>query len=264
MSSSSAAPKRLDHGSYTVAWISPLEVEQLAAFEMLDEEHQALPQSSRDHNVYKLGRIANHNIVIAGLHHAGNAPAATVVAQMRMTFPNLKYGLLVGIGGGVPRKTSSGWIRLGHVVVGTPNRRHSGVVQYDYGKAYSDGKFERTGALAPPPVALLNAAQALAIHRDRASVDPVWQDTKRIPAARRRLRRFAYPGAENDRLYRPDYLHRQPGRTCAECGCNDKKRVQIPDQYDDDRDAGPFVVVHSGTILGKSGGEGRRAERLPC
>lgn len=120
--------KRLSRHLYTVAWISPLEVEQIAAAEMLDEEHEPLPQSSRDHNVYKLGRIHHHNIVIAGLHHPGNAPAATVAVQMRMTFPNLRYALLVGIGGGVPRRTNSGWIRLGHVVVGKPNGFGSGIV----------------------------------------------------------------------------------------------------------------------------------------
>lgn len=242
--------KRLSHSEYTVAWISPLEVEQIAAVEMLDEEHQSLPQSSRDHNVYKLGRIANHNIVIAGLHSAGNAPAATVVVQMRMTFPHLLFGLLVGIGGGVPRKTNSGWIRLGHVVVGKPNGPDSGIVQYDHGKALA-GTIERTGALAPPPVTLLSAAQALAVHRDRALVDPVWQDTTRIPTRRRRLRRFANPGPANDHLYRADYLHRQPGQACDECGCDETQRVRRVDPYEDDQDDSdpePFVMVHSGTI----------------
>jgi hypothetical protein len=224
--------RRRSHESYTVAWISPLQVEQQAAFQMLDEEHERLPQPSSDHNVYKLGQIDGHNIVIAGQHRTGNSTTATVVAQIRMTFRNLKYGLLVGIGGGVPRMTSSGWVRLGHVVVGTPNGRHSGVVQYDYGKALSHGKFDRTGALAPPPVELLNAAQALAVHRDRASVDPVWQDTQRVPVTPR-LHRFAYPGAGNDRLYQPDYIHSQPRRTCAESGCDEDQRVRRP--YEDGR-----------------------------
>ncbi|KAI8272665.1 hypothetical protein K4K60_012077 [Colletotrichum sp. SAR11_57] len=114
---------------YKVAWICPLEVEQIAAMEMLDEEHPALPKSSADHNVYSLGSINGHNIVIAGLHQPGNCPAATVVAQMRMTFPNLRFGLLVGIGGGVPVQTDNGMIRLGHVVVSKPAGGHSGALQ---------------------------------------------------------------------------------------------------------------------------------------
>jgi hypothetical protein len=90
-----------------------LEVEQTAALEMLDEEHERLPNPPTDHNVYSLGSIGGHNVVIAGLYQPGNNPAATVVTQMRMTFPNLRFGLLVGIGGGVPVKTDNGMIRLG-------------------------------------------------------------------------------------------------------------------------------------------------------
>jgi hypothetical protein len=89
--------KKLSHGDYTVGWICPLEVEQVAALEMLDEEHERLPQQLADHNVYSLGSISGHNVVIAGLYQPGNNPAVTVVTQMRMTFPNLRFGLLVGI-----------------------------------------------------------------------------------------------------------------------------------------------------------------------
>jgi len=59
--------KKLSHGDYTVGWICPLEVEQVAALEMLDEEHERLPERSFDHNVYSLGGIGGHK-VIAGLH----------------------------------------------------------------------------------------------------------------------------------------------------------------------------------------------------
>ncbi|OLN92295.1 hypothetical protein CCHL11_01356 [Colletotrichum chlorophyti] len=162
---------------YKVAWICPLEVEQIAAMEMLDEEHRALPQSPADHNVYSLGSINGHNVVIAGLYQPGNNPAATVVTQMRMTFPNLRFGLLVGIGGGVPVETDNGMIRLGHVVVSKPAGGHSGALQYDHGKA-RDGQFQRTGAPAPPPAVLLSAAQALAVQRARVDVDPVQQNVK--------------------------------------------------------------------------------------
>jgi hypothetical protein len=54
-------------------------VEQTAALEMLDEEHERLPKPPTDHNVYSLGSIGGHNVVIAGLHQPGNNPAATVV-----------------------------------------------------------------------------------------------------------------------------------------------------------------------------------------
>lgn len=237
--------RQLSHSMYTVAWVSPLVIEQIAAIKMLDEEHCPLSQSPRDHNVYKLGRIGNHNIVIAGLHRAGKASAASVVSQMVMTFPNLLFGLLVGIGGGVPCKTESGWIRLGHVVVGKPTGVDSGTVQYDHGKAL-EGGFQRTGSLMPPPPALLNAAQALEIHRKMVDEDPIWQDIARIRISRRELQHFANPGPTNDRLYKPGYKHLQPGESCEDCGCDPNQRIQTPGGEIDGSDS--FVVVHRGTI----------------
>ncbi|TWU73603.1 hypothetical protein ED733_000634 [Metarhizium rileyi] len=237
-------PRQLDHDAYIAGWIAPLETDQIAAWQMLDEEHETLPQSPGDHNVYKLGSINGHNVVIAGLPQPGNCPAATVVAQMRMTFPSLQFGLLVGVGGGVPVNTKQGMIRLGHVVVAKPTRDHSGTIQYDHGKALA-GHFERTGALAPPPAVLLNAAQALAVHRAGLDIDPVWENTNRITFARHQLHRFRFPGAENDHLYPPDYLHRQAGVSCEASGCDPEKCIMRPVSVDDE---GSFIVVHRGAI----------------
>lgn len=235
--------RRLSHDAYRVGWICPLEVEQIAAMEMLDEDHQALPQPIGDTNIYNLGSINDHNVVIAGLPKAGNCPAATVVTQMRMTFPNLKYGLLVGIGGGVPIKTVHGMIRLGHVVVSEPTGVHSGAVQYDHGKAIA-GKFERKGFLPSPPVPLLNAARELAVQRQRLDHDPVWESTQRIRVGRRALRRFKRPDTANDHLYPADYEHKQTNKSCEEAGCDPARRIERP--IDDDEES--FVVVHRGTI----------------
>jgi nucleoside phosphorylase len=236
--------KKRAHDDYTVGWICPLEVEQIAALEMLDEEHERLPQALSDHNVYNLGSIAGHNVVIAGLHQPGNNPAATVVTQMRMTFPNLRFGLLVGIGGGVPVKTDNGTIRLGDVVVSKTAGENSGAVQYDHGKAKA-GQFERTGVLAPPPAVLLNAAQDLAANRARSRKDPLEDNIKRIDTSIPTLRKYQYPGAVQDYLYKPGYVHLEPGVSCDECGCDPSQRVQRPTDGKDDE---PHIVVHRGTI----------------
>ncbi|KAJ6073234.1 hypothetical protein N7467_011319 [Penicillium canescens] len=237
------SPKCLSRDSYRVAWICPLEVEQIAAMEMLDEHHSALPQPSEDSNIYNLGSINNHNVVIVGLPQAGNCPAATVVTQMRRTFRNLKYGLLVGIGGGVPVKTKCGMIRLGHVVVSEPSGTHSGALQYDHGKANA-GYFERTGSLAPPPLALINAARELSVWRQRIDNDPISENVKRIQISRRPFRRFKSPGAANDHLYLADYKHLQKGVSCEDSGCDKNQRIRRPINEEDDL----FVVVHRGTI----------------
>ena len=246
------ATKRLKHDDYTVAWICPLEVEQIAAMEMLDEEHDRLPQPQHDHNSYTLGSIHGHNVVIAGLPTTGNNPAATVVAQMKSTFQQLRFGLLVGIGGGVPTKTDAGHIRLGHVVVSKPTGQHSGAVQYDHGKAEAV-EFRRTGFLPPPPNVLLNAAQRLATMRARAREDPLAANVRRIDTTVRGLRRYKRPGVDNDHLYEAEYTHANRDLSCYKCGCDASRRVaRGGEDSDEDEDdvvnADQHVVVHRGTI----------------
>lgn len=143
----------------------------------------------------------------------------------------------------MPVGTDDGMIRLGHVVVAKPTRDNSGTVQYDHGKAL-EGRFERTGALAPPPAVLLNAAQAFPTQRARLSIDPIWRDIERIQTSHRQLCRFRFPGAESDQLYPSDYTHGQPGVSCAESGCDPKQRIERA--VDDDDNA--FIAVHRGTI----------------
>jgi hypothetical protein len=54
-----------------------------------------------DDNAYTLGEISGHNIVVACLPSGvyGTISAATVAAHMRTTFPLIRFGLMVGIGG---------------------------------------------------------------------------------------------------------------------------------------------------------------------
>ncbi|KAJ1334996.1 FxSxx-COOH system tetratricopeptide repeat protein [Microdochium nivale] len=234
---------RLRREDYTVGWVCPLEVEQIAALRMLDIRHDRLPQPVSDHNVYNLGSIAGHNVVIAGLPQAGNNSAAAVVTQLRTTYPNVKFGLLVGIGGGVPVKTDSGMIRLGDVIISKPTGPHSGAVQYDHGKMLA-GSFQRTGALAPPPAVLLNAAQDLASNRAMLRDDPIAKSIERIDTTLPLLRHFAYPGARQDRLFKADYVHQQHGVPCDECGCEASQRIARRADGADDM----YIRIHRGTI----------------
>ncbi|CAG8092397.1 unnamed protein product [Penicillium salamii] len=120
------------HGEYIVGWVCALPKEQTAAIAMLDQRHVGLPKPRNDPNTYTLGSVGSHNVVIACLPkgHIGNNSAANVASWMISTFPSIKFGLMVGIGGGVPPK-----VRLGDVVVSTPVGQFPGVVQWDLGKA---------------------------------------------------------------------------------------------------------------------------------
>ncbi|KAB8223289.1 purine and uridine phosphorylase [Aspergillus novoparasiticus] len=150
------------HSKYTVGWICALPKEQTAATAMLDQKHPDLSQPPNDHNIYTLGSIGKHNIVIVCLPKGryGTNSAATVATQMVRTFPSIRIGLMVGIGGGIPPK-----VRLGDVVVSTPVGGFPGVVQWDMGKA-KNGSFERTGWLNNPPTSLLTALTKLETEHD--------------------------------------------------------------------------------------------------
>ncbi|KAJ5504613.1 NACHT nucleoside triphosphatase [Penicillium fimorum] len=148
--------KRLQHDAYTIGWVCALSKEQTAARAMLDEEHEPLPTPRNDHNAYTLGSIRGHNVVIACLPNIGTNPAATVATSMISTFQSIRFGLMVGIGGGIPSK-----VKLGDVVVSQPVADYHGVIQWDMGKLERDGRFVHTGSLNRPPNALLNASNQL-------------------------------------------------------------------------------------------------------
>ena len=92
---------------------------------MLDEVHQDLDGAQGDKNIYTLGRIGKHNVVMACLPSGatGITPAAKVATDMLRSFPRIRFGLMVGIGGGAPspNKLPGEDIRLGDVVVSIPD-----------------------------------------------------------------------------------------------------------------------------------------------
>lgn len=140
---------------YTVGWVCALPIERTAAEAMLDETHEPLAvQSGRDTNVYTLGRIGRHNVVIAGLPsgHYGLNNATRVANNMLWTFPSIDRRLMVGIGGAAPDLLD---IRLGDVVVS------SQVIHYDFGKAMPNGHFQTTATSTRPPESLLNTIASL-------------------------------------------------------------------------------------------------------
>ncbi|RYP73845.1 hypothetical protein DL769_004146 [Monosporascus sp. CRB-8-3] len=143
---------------YTVGWICAITTEYVAAQAFLDEKHEG-PEyvSPNDNNVYTLGKFGKHKVVIAVLPDGeyGIAAAANVARDMLHTFPNVKIGLMVGIGGGAPCRKHD--IRLGDIVVSPPRDGNGGVLQYDFGKTIQDRAFRITGFLNQPPT-LLRAA----------------------------------------------------------------------------------------------------------
>ena len=203
----------LSHEDYTVGWICALPLEMSAAKMMLDKTHTNLPQPATDHNSYTLGRISGHNVVIACLPSGvyGTTSAATVASKMRCTFPNIQFGLMVGIGGGVPCNRAD--IRLGDVVVSNPTGGSSGVVPYDYGKTISGGRLQQTGTLNKPPQVLLTSIAQLQADDigGKQSIATILSGIHVTEAV------FTSPGQEQDQLFHSTYDHVESEDTCVNC-----------------------------------------------
>ncbi|KAN0087059.1 hypothetical protein V8E54_000747 [Elaphomyces granulatus] len=210
----------MTHEDYTVAWICALPLEAAAAKAILDKTHLQLSQSEADDNAYMLGEISGHNIVIACLPSGvyGTISAATVAANMRNTFPSIRFGLMVGIGGGVPSTNND--IRLGDVVVSKPTGVLGGVVQYDYGKTVASGVFQQTGMMNQPPQVLLNAVARL--HADEIlgnnqSIVEVISNALNTNVQAKSRSLFSRPADGHDRLFNPAYDHPLSEDTCINC-----------------------------------------------
>jgi hypothetical protein len=88
--------------AYQVGWVCALPKELTAARAMLDEEYgEFKSQAAQYDNSYVLGRIHNHNVVLACLPVGvyGTVSATAVAINMVRTFTGIRCGLVVVIGG---------------------------------------------------------------------------------------------------------------------------------------------------------------------
>ena len=241
-----------DRWSYTVGWICALSTEMVAAQAFLDQEHQKFTENSQnDHNSYTLGRIGAHNVVLAPLPEGvyGTTAAATVARDMLSSFPNVRVGLMVGIGGGAPGLRND--IRLGDVVVSCRRGGTPGVLPYDHGKAIQNQSFLQTGILNEPPqllsiaVASLKARYEKKGHQLNSAVETALQTIKRKKNYRR-------PCATTDRLYESSVVHpKDQSAACSEV-CGDQDLVSRPERdEDDDNPAIHYGLIASANTLMK-------------
>ncbi|KAH8723511.1 hypothetical protein GQ44DRAFT_828125 [Phaeosphaeriaceae sp. PMI808] len=217
---------RLQPKDYTVGWISALPIELAAATNLLDEEHENIPLSKQDPTSYTLGRIGAHNIVLACLPagQIGTHAAATVASRMRATFTSIQYGLMVGIGGGVPSKFD---VRLGDVVVSQPDGEYGGVVQHDFGKTGVHGRITRTGFLNGPPEVLLQTISRVRANHLQGRIDFL-----------NYISAFQNRPVAPDILFEAGYNHKGEEKTCSSC----TEIIERPTRI------GQEIAVHYGTI----------------
>ncbi|CAG9999075.1 unnamed protein product [Clonostachys byssicola] len=236
-----------NRNEYTVGWICATHTENVAAQVFLDEKH-AGPESVQrnDDNIYTLGRMGKHNVVIAALPHQqyGLVNAASVARNMVHSFPNVRIGLLVGVGGGVPSSIHD--IRLGDVVVSSPDPGSGGVFQHDYGKKKQDEDFTTTGFLNQPPMILLKAIQKLRAeheiegHQIQEAIEAIFQKYKKLRA------KYNQPDRSTDRLYKSSFTHKGSDSDSCTVVCGDdrdnlRSRTKRAEDEDD-------PIIHYGLI----------------
>ncbi|KAH7233732.1 hypothetical protein IWW34DRAFT_906212 [Fusarium oxysporum f. sp. albedinis] len=210
-------PKKRD--DFEVAIICALTLEADAVIALFDHHWEddgfSYGKARGDPNAYSIGVIGQHNVVLAHLPGMGKVSAGNIAAFCRMSFPNIKLALLVGICGGAPYyNKGKGQIRLGDVVIST------GIVQYDFGRRFPD-KFEIKDSLndipGRPNLEIRNLLSKLMTARQSERLkteswkylDELCQDAKR-PAT--------FPGRSKDLLFPVDYRHKhQDSLACTTC-----------------------------------------------
>ncbi|EJP61140.1 Ankyrin repeat protein [Beauveria bassiana ARSEF 2860] len=244
-------PRQFTHDDYTVYVLCPTRM--LSA---------ADPQ---DTNSYLLGRIGHHNVVIACLpaETTGKASAATVAKDMLRSFKSVRFGLMVGIGGGAPYYGDGGNggesesedsetddfddikdVRLGDVVIGLHSKATEAVVQYDFGKSVQEKEFIHAGGrLNKPPNLVLNAVSMLqGQHRRKGQKIPELLSTM-LTENPGMAKGFSHPGPGKDKLFKSDVVHLKGRKSCKACrGPHDSNLVKSKDRFD------KFPQLHYGTI----------------
>lgn len=167
--SSNARPRR--PRDCTVVIFCPLIIEQQATCLMLDEVHEdELRRSAGQTTIYTFGRIASHNVAIAGYPagEAGIGISGSMVSEALRDFPRIEFGLLVGIGAGIPSPERD--IRLGDVAVAVPNKDSPGIIGYDLIKVEEDQVRIKQWQNATHPL-LRSAIGRIQVHGSRPGHD---------------------------------------------------------------------------------------------
>jgi nucleoside phosphorylase len=236
---------------YHVAWICAVaDLELLPARLMLDEEHPTPPYDTHyDENTYICGSINGHAVVVATCPpgETGNVNAGRLTGSMFKTFRNIRMAVLVGIGGGIPSPVVSEEslenIHLGDVVVGWPGDGKPACVYHDRGRSKVDGQFEIVGTMQNPDLRLISALGVLKSDHDLGKTTFAKQLTRLQRYEKKR--KFAYPGAEHDRLFKAAYPHNGDNTLkCAAC-CDQRQLVKRPKRSVEDQQT---LVFHCGRI----------------
>ncbi len=204
--------KNLDPTMYRIAWIAPLEIEARAAIHMLDNRHHGrFALNPGDDFVFEAGDIHGHNVIIATLPEGqeyGTGSAAALASQVKKFFPNLWFGLLVGVAAGLPNLSAQPPldIRLGDVLVGLPREGSAGLIAYDLGKETGSNGFQllQCGRVLANTETVLRSVIGKIKRMAPDDAEAFMSTFKAIQHKEHASGTFADPGQERDQLYQVD------------------------------------------------------------
>ena len=216
-----------------------------------DDDGRPYDKAPGDPNAYSTGAVGRHNVVLVHMPGMGKASAATVAANCRASFPNIKLALIVGVCGVVPFRPGSSEtaeIMLGDVIIS------DGVVQYDLGRRLPEQfvpKDTLLDILGRPNTEIRALLAKLKSLHEREMLQGKMAGYMDVLRGRPELA-AAYPGAAQDRLFEATYPHVTDGMSCEECACDDKmlRRTRL---QGDGQPAVHFGLIASGDTVMKSG-----------
>lgn len=215
-----------------------------------DEDGSPLDKAHGDPNAYSTGAIGRHNVVLAHMPGMGKVSAAIVANNCRMSFPNIKLALVVGITGVIPFRPDGEEIILGDVIIS------DGVIQYDLGRQLP-GRFVRKDtlldALGRPNAEIRSMLAKLKGLRGRKQLADNMGEYLGVLQLQPQLA-ADYPGTLYDNLFETTHQHIGDKEMCVQSGCSGgtiaRSRLQTGS---DPAPAIHFGLIASGDSVMKSG-----------
>ncbi|KAM0471568.1 hypothetical protein ACHAPX_009224 [Trichoderma viride] len=177
-------------------------------------------EEDAENNDCKTGRIGKHNVVLALLPSMGKASAASTAANIRSSYCHVRLCFLVGVCGGVPQ-TGNREVLLGDVVVS------KAIVSYDFGRQYPDGFTLKEGVESNMARPDRHVRKQLAMFETSDGnlrlQEKVARFLEKLQAKATQQgygTRYSYPGADEERLFKPEYRHKHrisPSCICRTC-----------------------------------------------
>ena len=194
-------------------------------------------QSEGDQNVYTIGVIGKHNVVLAYMPGMGGNNAATVAAGLRSSYHRIDVTFVVGVCGVTPKHPVTKDIVLGDCVVSTT------VIQYDFGRQYPqlfERKTDIEDTLRKANTSIRTSIAKLQTGPNLKRLSSKLQH--HLAALQKEVSNLQYPGCEADWLFKESYVHEHRGgvkkcdrcerdsgvckQDCSALGCDESERVK--------------------------------------